>query len=185
MVVVAEGARARLRRHRPLDNAVVGQFVVEDQILRPEEVAEEGGIRAVATGKHRRPLGSQERGQLRVELVEERVVAPHHPAGRGAAPEAVDRRLGRPGDFVMAGEAEVVEAREADDVTAGDPGGAAADTLVGTEEGIDQPGVFEAAEALLEQRDLRERVGLLPMSLPAPSGRAGLRRHRRGTAGSG
>ena len=69
-VVVAKRPHAGLRGRRALHDAVVGQFVVEDEVAGAKEVGEERGVRAVAAGKHRGPLGADEGGQLHVELVE-------------------------------------------------------------------------------------------------------------------
>jgi len=80
-VVVAKRPLARGRGGGPPDDAVVGQFVVQDQVFGPEQVGEQRGVGAVAAGEDGGPLGAEERGQLPVELVEEGRVAPHHPAG--------------------------------------------------------------------------------------------------------
>ena len=77
-----------------MHDAHVGEFVVEDQVAGPEEMGKYRRVSAVAARKHHGPLGSDKGGELRIEIVEERVVAPHHPARRRAAPEAVDRLLG-------------------------------------------------------------------------------------------
>jgi len=158
VIVVAEGPLPRLRGDRPLDDAVVGQFVVQDQVLCAEQVGEDRRIRAVAAGEHRRPLGAEKRGQLGVELVEEDVVASDHAARRGAASEAIDRRLGGPRHIGVAGEAEVVETRETDHVPSGDPGRPPLDAFVGTEEGVREARPAEAAETFLEDTDLGEGI---------------------------
>ena len=136
VVVVAEAPLARLRGDRSLNDAVVGQFVIEDQIFGAEEVVEDRGVRAVAAGEDGRALGAEERRQLPIEVVEERVVTADHPARGGTASKAVDGRLRRPRHVRMPGEPKVVEAREADHVAAADPRRPAADPFVGPEEGI-------------------------------------------------
>ena len=169
VIVVAERTLPRLRGPRPLDHAVVGQLVIEDQILRPEEVGEDRSVRAVAAREDRGRLGAEKRRQFPIEVVEEGVVAADHPARRGAAAEAVDGGLRRPRHVRMAGEPEVVEAREADDILPADPCRAPADSLVGPEEGIGQSRLLEAMQPGLEGANLRERIG--------PGGRG---RHPRG-----
>ena len=131
-------------------------------------MGEDRGIRAVATGEDRRALRAEERRQLPIEVVEERVVAADHPARRGAAAEAVNGGLRRPRHVRVTGEPEVVEAREADDILPPDPCRAPADALVGPEEGVGQACLLEATQPRLESADLRERIG--------PGGRG---RHRR------
>ena len=59
----------------------------------------------------------------------------------------------------MAGEPEVVEAREADDILPADPCRAPANALVGPEKGIGQSRLLEATQPRLEGADLRERIG--------------------------
>jgi len=159
VIVVAEAPLARLRGDRSLDHAVVGQLVIEDQVFGVEEVVEDRGVRAIATGENGRTLGAEERRQLPIEVVEERVVAADHPARRSAAAEAVDGRLRRSRHIRMAREPEVIEAREADHVAAADPRRPAADPFVGPEEGIGQARLLEATQPCLEDADLRERIG--------------------------
>ena len=154
VVVVTERTLAGLRGAGPLHDAVVGQFVVEDQVAGAEEMVEHRGVRAVAAGKHHGPLRAKEPGQFTIEFVEDRVVAADHAAGRGAAAKAVDRVFSGPRHIGMAGKTEVVEAREADDLAAADAGRATVHLFVGPQEGIFKARRLEASEPLLERHAL-------------------------------
>ena len=90
----------------------------------------------------------------------ERRVASHHPAGRAARAKAVDRILGSPGDVGVARQAQVIEAREAQDLAAGDPGPAAGDRLVGQPKGVVEPGLPQAGQPLLERLHLGKVIQL-------------------------
>jgi len=159
VIVVAKRPLASLGRRRPLHDAVVGQFVVEDQVFCAEEMTEERCVGAVAAWKHDGPLRADEGGELPVERLQNRIVTPHHPAGRCAAAEAVDRLLGGPGHVRVAGEAEVVEARVAHHLAAGDAGHAALHRLVGEQERVLEAGCGQPREAILEGAAFGKRIG--------------------------
>ena len=155
-VVVTKRPPACLRCAGALHDAVVGQLVVENEIAGTEEVVEHGGIGAIAAGKYHGPLRADECRQFGVKLVEDCVVAADHAAGGSAAAETVDRRLGGTRHVGVACQAEIVEAREAHDITAADPRRPAPDLLVGQQEWIFEPGRLQAGEPLLQRRTLRK-----------------------------
>ena len=100
-----------MRQEHALGDAVVGQFVVQDQVFRAEEVAEDGGVGAMAAGKDRGRFGADEPGDLLVQLLQQRIVAAHQPARGGARPELVEGRFGGRDDRGVAGHSQVVEDR--------------------------------------------------------------------------
>src|ERR1039458_3734661 len=62
-VVMGKGATGSAGKHGTLDDRVVGQNVVEDQIVRSEQVADGGDVGGMAGDEDDRGRGGQEGGQ--------------------------------------------------------------------------------------------------------------------------
>ena len=89
-----EGAAAGAGEDAALDDAVVGQLVVEDQVAGLEQVADGRLVGAVAGDEDDRVLRAEEVGDRPLQLAVEGYVARDQPAGRDARAEAVDGVLG-------------------------------------------------------------------------------------------
>ena len=118
-VVVREGAELGLRGLGAVDDALMGQLVVEDQVLEAEEMAQHRCIRAVAAGKHGRRFRADEAGDFLIQFPQDGGVAPDEAACRRAGPEPFQGRPGGGDDRRGAGHAQIVEARITDDLAAG------------------------------------------------------------------
>jgi len=70
------------------------QFIVQDEVLRAEEVPEDGCVRAVSAREDNGGLGAEEAGDGLVQLLQKRVIAPHQPAGRSARSQVIGGLLG-------------------------------------------------------------------------------------------
>ena len=129
-VVVGKGATRSAGEHGALDDRVMGQNVVEDQIVRPEQVADAGDVGGMAGDEDDRGRGGQESGQGLLQITMHLLLAGDQATGAGAGAVAVDRVLGGGGDLRMVGQADVVIDAEVDERTPVDAGYASGSALV-------------------------------------------------------
>ena len=82
-VVVRERPPGRPGQLAALDDAVVGERVVDDEVARADEVPDHGDVRRVPADQRDRVVGAEQRGQLGLQLLVDRLLPGQHPA-RGA-----------------------------------------------------------------------------------------------------
>ncbi len=167
-VVVWKRSPRGLRQHGSLHDAVVRQFVVQNEIVRAEQMPEDRGIDTVAAGKRHGRIDAQEGGQALVQLFDNRVIAAHQPAGRGAGAETIDCRFDRRGDARLAGHAQIVEARVADQIASVDLHGCPVDALLDAEKRDLQPGRRGAGQSLGQSDAFRKLLHLIAFRRYAP-----------------
>ena len=132
-VVMGKGATRSAGKLGALDDRVVGQNVVEDQIVRPQQVADGGDVGGMAGDEDDRGRGAQERGQGLLQITMHLLLAGDQPTGAGAGAIAVDRGLGGGGDLRIVGHADVVVDAEVDELAPVDAGCASGSALVDAE----------------------------------------------------
>ena len=128
-VVVRERPAAGAREPGAAEDAVVRQGVVDDQVLRAEQMAEHRDVRGVPAHQDDRVLAAQEPRQGGFQLAVDRPLAGRDPARRGRGPVANGRVRRGTGHFRVARESQIVLRREIEVVAAGDHRAVAADPL--------------------------------------------------------
>ena len=132
----------RFRHERSLHDAVVGQFVIQNQVFRVRTGVP--GLRHSCRirSEIRRPLPCQGSEQfLPSNCGSSRVVAAHKPTRRGTRSKLIDRLLGGCHDPRIAGHSQVIEACITHHLASRDGRRRLADTLFDAKERVLQPGV--------------------------------------------
>ena len=185
-VVVAERECLGVRQLDAGEQAVVGELVVENEIVGIEQRADGRDVGGVAADEGDGGLGLVEVGQRGFELAMQRPLPGDDAAGRHRRPVLVDRRLGCRDDHGMAVEPEIVVGGEVDVVAPVDGRQRTAAAVmaaiervgeveaVGDHAVLDDGGVSRQVGELLRGRE-RSRLGILQP--PARPGAGQRRQH--------
>ena len=139
VVEMAERHASRSRQQRSLNNAVVDQGIMDDEVVAPEQTADDGHIGRVAADEDNAVLGAVQLRQSLFEFAVKRALAGNRAACRDRGAIAVDGALGGVGDLRVAVEAEVVVRCEINIAPVADDGFGPGDALVHAKEWISDP----------------------------------------------
>ena len=149
-VVVRKRPPAGARENAPLDDAVVRQSVVEHEVARAQQVPDHRLVRGVPAHQGHRIVGAQEAAHFPFQFDVKRPLPGDQPAGRCAGAVAVDGLLGGLADGRVARHAEIVVAREVDQLPAVDGRHVPTQAVVDGEEGVSDAGGLQQVETLRE-----------------------------------
>ena len=155
-VVVGERAATGAGEDGPLEEAVVGEGIVEDEVSRADDMADDGLVGGMAADEGDRVVGADEPGDRLLELLVDDLLARHQPARRHARAVAIQRCLRGCRHLRLPRHAEVVVGRPADHFPAGDLCPIVGEPLVDAEIRILEAGIPDELEVLLESPDLGE-----------------------------
>ncbi len=143
-VVVGKRNPARARQLAAQKRAVVDQGIVDDEVLRAEQVPDGRYVGGVAADEHHAVVDAVHVGQRALEFAVDGTLAGDQTAGRSRRTVAVDGCFGRRVDVGMTAETQVVVARKIGEGFAVDHRGGAGEAIVHAKEGIADAEFFGA-----------------------------------------
>ncbi len=153
VVEVGERDPPRPGKHRPLDDAVVDQRVMDDDVVAPEQVPDDGDVGRMAADEDDAILGAVQSGERLFQLAVNRPFAGDRAAGRDRGAVAIDRRLRRRGNVRVAVEPGIIVRGEVDVGFAVDHRFGPGDALMHPEKRIGDP---EKRRRLADHADFAE-----------------------------
>ena len=148
-VIVPKGDAAGAGEQGAHLNAVVDQLVVQDQILRPEEMRDRRDVRPVPADEGKTPLGIEKLGERAFEFDMDGSFAAYDAARRHRRAVTIERGGDCRLESRMAGQPQVVVVGEADVLALADAGGVPHQALMEAEIGNPADlGRFEFGHAL-------------------------------------